>query len=159
MNNSQLYPNAIAYSLLNTPYAAIFDAPDGSSSNPDWQAVISSLVQDGAEPIFNDITDEICAKAWMLLVPQLGFMPNMLSVKIALSAGISSKEDLSTLFSTNKNWIDQASFRSALGNFLGIHNTQLLPLALVIGQQVNTQKLISIFSNPETAMTYIENMN
>jgi hypothetical protein len=156
MNTSQFYPSPIAYSLLQTPFAAVFDAPDGSSTDPNWQQVISDLVNDGIEPIFNDISDEVCAKAWMFLVPQLGFLPNMLSVKITLSAGISSKEDLSTVFSTNKNWVDQASFRAALGEFLGIHNTQLLPLTSVIGRQENTKKLIQIFSNPETAMAYVE---
>lgn len=158
MDTSQIYTSPVAYSLLQTPFAAVFDAPDGSSSNPNWQTVVSDLVKEGVEPIFNNISDETCAKAWMYLVPKLGFLPNVLSVKITLSAGISSKEDLSTVFSTSKNWLDQASFRAALGAFLGIHNTQLIPLAMVIVQQESTQKLIQIFSNPETAMTYIESL-
>ena len=156
MNDSQFYPNPIQYSLLQTPFAAVFDAPDGSSSDPDRHKVITDLVNDGVEPIFNHIPEEACVKAWMFLVPQLGFMPNMLSVKIALSAGISTKQDLLTIFSKNKDWIDQASFRGALGDFLEKNNTQLIPLSLVIGRQESTQKLVQVFYDPETAMKFIE---
>lgn len=156
MNADQFYPNPIPYSLMETPFNAVFDAPDGSSSDPNWHKVISDLVNNGFEPIFNHISDEACVKAWLFLVEQLKLMPNMLSVKIALSAGISTKQDLLTIFSKNKDWIDQASFRGALGDFLEINNTQLIPLSLVIGRQESTQKLVQIFSDPESAMKFIE---
>jgi len=159
MNDSQFYPNPIQYSLLQTPFATVFDAPDGSSSDPNWFEVITELVNDGVEPTFNHISDEACVKAGLFLVEQLKLMPNMLAVKIALSAGISSKEDLLKVFENNKDWIDQADFRGALGDFLEINNTQLLPLSFVIGRQESTDKLFQIFSEYKTAMEYLEKEN
>ena len=106
MNDTQFYPNPIQYGLLQTPFAAVFDAPDGSSSDPNWRKVTTDLVDDGVEPMFNHISDEACVKAWMFLVEQLKFIPNMLAVKVTFSAGISSKEDLLKVFANNKNWID-----------------------------------------------------
>ena len=86
-------------------------------------------------------------------------MPNILSKKISLAAGVSTKEDILSVFSNNDKWIDQASFRGALGDFLGIHNTQLLPLSMVVGREEGTHKLIEIFSNPESAVRFLEENN
>lgn len=159
MANTEYYPNAVQYSLKDTAYNAVYDAADGSSSNPEWYKAMSELVSYGVKPIFNSISDKICATAWVDLVPKLGIMPNILSIKIALAAGVCTKEDMLMVFASNKEWIDQASFRSALGNFLCIHNTQLLPLSLVIGQEESTQNLIEKFSNPESAVSFLEENN
>lgn len=159
MTNSQYYSNVVPYSISGTPFAVVFDAADGSSSNPEWHRALSELVSNGVKPIFNNISDNICAMAWVDLVPKLGFMPNILSIKIALAAGVCTKEDMLTVFASNKEWIDQASFRGALGDFLCIHNSQLLPLSMVIGQEENTQKLIEKFSNPESAVSFLEENN
>jgi len=159
MNDSQFYPNAITYSLRDTPFATIFDALDGSSSKSNWSNLVSELIDSGVKPVFNIVSDDVCIKAWAFLLPQLGFMPNILSVKISLAAGICNKDDLLTVFSSNKNWIDQASFRGALGDFLGIHNTQLIPLSMAVGREEDTQKLFDIFSNSESVIKYFEEKN
>lgn len=159
MTNSQYYSSVMPYSISETPFAAVFDAPDGSSSNPEWYTVIEELVGNGTKPVFNNISDETCAIAWIDLFKKLGFMPNILSIKISLAAGVSTKENIFSVFSSNEKWIDQASFRGALGDFLGIHNTQLLPLSMVVSREESTQKLIKIFSNPESVATFLEENN
>ena len=159
MTNSQYHSDVLPYSISGTPFAEVFDAADGSSSNSEWHKALSELVSNGVKPIFNNISDNICAMAWVDLVPKLGFMPNILSIKIALAAGVCTKEDMLTVFASNKEWIDQASFRGALGDFLGIHNTQLLPLSMVVSREESTQKLIKIFSNPESAVRFLEENN
>ena len=40
MTNFKYYSNAIPYSISGTPFAAVFDAADGSSSNPEWYTVM-----------------------------------------------------------------------------------------------------------------------
>jgi len=159
MNNSLYYPNVIPYNISETPFAAVFDAADGSSSNPEWYKAMSELVSNGVKPVFNSITDNMCAMAWVDLVPKLGFIPNILSIKIALAAGVCTKEDMLTVFASSKEWIDQASFRGALGDFLGIHNTQLLPLSMVIGREEATHKLMEVFFNPESAFQFLNENN
>jgi hypothetical protein len=157
MNDSKFYQNAVSYSLSETPFSALFDAPDGSSSNPNWVQIVSEFVNNGDEPIFNHISDDACVNAWKFLFPQIGCMPNMLSVKIALASGVCTKEDILSIFIQGKGWIDQASFRGSLGEFLGIHNTQLLPLSMVIARQESTKKLFEIFSDPDSVIKYLEN--
>jgi hypothetical protein len=147
------------YSISGTPFAAVFDAADGSSSNPEWYTVIGELVRNGVKPIFNNVSDQVCVIAWVDLFKKLGFMPNILSIKISLAAGVSTKENIFSVFSSNEKWIDQASFRGALADFLGIHNTQLLPLSMVVSREESTQKLIKIFSNPESIATFLEENN
>jgi hypothetical protein len=159
MTNSQYYSNVMPYSISGTPFAAVFDAADGSSSNPEWYTVIGELVRNGVKPIFNNVSDQVCVIAWVDLFKKLGFMPNILSIKISLAAGISTKEDIFSVFSNHDKWIDQASFRGALGDFLGIHNTQLLPLSMVVSREESTQKFIKIFSNPESIATFLEENN
>lgn len=159
MTNFKYYSNAMPYSISGTPFAAVFDAADGSSSNPEWYTVMGELVSNGAKPVFNNIPDTTCAIAWVDLFKKLGFMPNILSIKISLAAGVSTKEDILSVFSNNDKWIDQASFRGALGDFLGIHNTQLLPLSMVVSREEGTHKLIEIFSNPESAVRFLEENN
>ena len=159
MTKFQYYSNGIPYSISGTPFAAVFDAADGSSSNPEWYTVMAELVSNGEKPIFNNVSDKTCAIAWIDLFKKLGFMPNILSVKISLAAGVSTKEDILTVFSSNDKWIDQASFRGALADFLGIHNTQLLLLSMVIGRDESTHKLIEIFSNPESAIKYLRELD
>ena len=156
MTNFKYYSSAIPYSISETPFAAVFDAPDGSSSNPEWYTVIEELIGNGAKPVFNNISDETCAIAWIDLFKKLGFMPNILSIKISLAAGVSTKEDILSVFSNNYKWIDQASFRYALGDFLGIHNSQLLPLSMVVGREENTEKLLKIFSSPESIAIFLK---
>ena len=156
VSNKQLYQNPILYSLAGTEFSEVFDSPDGSSSDPKWHDLISELVSNGRKPIFNIIADEVCVKAWSFLLPHLGFMPNMLSVKISLAAGVANTDDMLSVFSTNNKWIDQASFRGALGDFLGIHNTQLLPLSMVVGREVSTQKLMETFSDHKSVMKYFK---
>lgn len=157
MNASVYYQNAIPFSLIGTPFESVFDAADGSSTDPNWHKVISQLVDDGAKPVFNsNVPDEACAQAWMDLFQHIGFMPNMLSVKISLAAGISLKEDLFSVSAKAKEWIDQASFRGALSDFLGIHNTQILPLSMVIGREEGTLKLLKTFSDPESAIIFMQ---
>lgn len=157
MNDFNFYPNAIAYTLSGTRFSEVFDAPDGGSSNPNWVQLVSEFVNNGDEPIFNHISDDACVNAWKFLLPQLGYMPNMLSVKIALASGVCTKEDILSIFIQGKGWIDQASFRGSLGEFLGIHNTQLLPLSMVIARQESTKKLFEIFSDPDSVIKYLEN--
>lgn len=159
MTNFKYYSNAIPYNISETPFATVFDAVDGSSSNPEWYAVMAELVSKGAKPVFNNISNETCAIAWIDLYKKLGFMPNILSIKISLAAGISTKEDILSVFSNNDKWNDQASFRGALGDFLGIHNTQLLPLSMVVGREEGTQKLMEIFSNTESAVRFLKENN
>lgn len=159
MTDFQYYPNRIPYSISGTPFAAVFDSPDGSSSDPQWHEVISKLVSDGAKPSFNNVSDQTCAKAWMDLVPKLGFLPNILSIKITLAAGVSLKKDIESIFENNKNWIDQASFRGSLGDFLGIHNTQLVPLTMVVSMMKETKDLVHRFSDPEGAVRFLEENN
>ena len=159
MTNSQYYSNVMPYSISGTPFASVFDAADGSSSNPEWYKAMSDLVSNGVKPIFNSISDKICATAWVDLIPKLGFMPNILSIKIALASGVCTKEDMLTVFANNKEWIDQTSFRGALGEFLRIHNTQLLPLSMVLGREEATHKLMEVFSNPESAFEFLNENN
>ena len=103
MNASVYYQNAIPFSLIGTPFESVFDAADGSSTDPNWHKVISQLVDDGAKPVFNsNVPDEICAQAWLDLFRHLGFMPNMLSVKISLASGVFIKEDMLSVFAENK---------------------------------------------------------
>ena len=160
MNASVYYQNAIPFSLAGTPFDAVFDAADGGSTDPDWYKAIDQLVNDGAKPVFNsNVPDEVCARAWMDLAEQLGFMPNIFSVKISLAAGICTKEDIVSVFSKNKEWIDQASFRGALSDFLGVHNTRIVPLSMVVGREVGTSKLIQTFSDPESTSIFMQEKN
>jgi len=156
MAKTEYYPNAVKYDLKDTAYNAVYDAADGSSTKPEWYKAMSELVSNGVKPVFNNISDKTCAIAWVDLFKKIGFMPNILSVKISLAAGVSTKEDLLSVFSNNDKWIDQASFRGSLGDFLGIHNTQLLPLSMVVSREESTQELIKIFSSPESIVTFLK---
>lgn len=150
-STDQYVPDSTRFTVDGTEFANIFNNDEGHSDDPEWHEKMMKLIEKGEKPIYTTmIPKDAIARAYLDVCEGISkendpYCPNIFFVKLALAAGINTEVDILTLFKNARDWYEGSCFRAALGEFLGLYNTQFLTITTLVAREESTMPLITLF--------------